>query len=158
MLRYVSVLPGTVSDAFPGIEVLGELGRGAQTVVYRIRRDGREYALKLLPAADGERALTALRREAALLASVDHPGLPRIFEVGRVAAGSYLVLELIEGRPLSQVLADGTLTEEAAVRLAVDLVGPLTAAHRAGLVHRDLKPANVIISGTTTPTVARLID
>ncbi|GLZ00470.1 diguanylate cyclase [Actinoplanes sp. NBRC 103695] len=143
--------PGSFSD----LEVMSQLGRGAETVVYRVRRHGGEYALKLLSTADPDQALADVRREAALLGSVGHPLLPRIFEVGRTTAGPYLILEYIDGRPLSQTLRRGPLAEPEAVRLAIDLVGPLTAAHRAGLVHRDVKPDNVIIEPDGT---ARLID
>ncbi|MFG1604955.1 diguanylate cyclase [Actinoplanes sp. NPDC049265] len=143
--------PGSFSD----LEVMSQLGRGAETVVYRVRRHGGEYTLKLLSTADPEQALTDVRREAALLGSVGHPLLPRIFEVGRTTAGPYLILEYIDGRPLSQTLRRGRLDEEQTVRLAIDLVGPLTAAHRAGLVHRDVKPDNVIMEPDGT---ARLID
>jgi diguanylate cyclase (GGDEF)-like protein len=142
-------------EAFPDLEVISQLGRGAQTVVYRVRRHGDEYALKVLPSADAGLALAALRREAALLGCVGHPLLPRIFEVGQTAVGPYLILEFIEGSPLSRALRRGRLDEGTALRLAIDLVGPLTAAHRAGLVHRDVKPDNVIMEPDGT---ARLID
>ncbi|GID16529.1 hypothetical protein Aab01nite_01190 [Paractinoplanes abujensis] len=135
--------------------MVAQLGRGAETVVYRVRRRGEDYALKVLAAADSGRALNAIRREAALLGCVGHPLLPRIFEVGRSDAGAYLVLEYIDGAPLTQVLRRGPLDEDDVVRLAVDLVGPLAAAHRAGLVHRDVKPDNVIVERTGR---ARLID
>ncbi|HEY3007600.1 MAG TPA: serine/threonine-protein kinase, partial [Micromonosporaceae bacterium] len=138
------------------LEVISELGRGAETVVYLVRRQGRECALKLLTNAGNDpRALMALRREAALLGSVGHPLLPRIFEVGAAEAGPYLVLEYVDGRPLSQVLQEGPLDEARAVRLAVDVVGPLAAAHGAGLVHRDVKPDNIILGPDGT---ARVID
>jgi diguanylate cyclase (GGDEF)-like protein len=143
--------PGSFSD----LEVISRLGRGAETVVYRVRRHGDEYALKVLSTTDGRRALAAVRREAALLGCVGHRLLPRIFEVGQTAAGPYLILEYIDGGPLSQTLRYGRLDEGSAVRLAIDLVGPLTAAHRAGLVHRDVKPDNVIVDPAGT---ARLID
>jgi diguanylate cyclase (GGDEF)-like protein len=143
--------PGPLSD----LEVVSKLGWGAETVVYRVRRHGDEYALKVLPTADTEQALATVRREAALLGYVGHPLLPRIFEVGQTVVGPYLILEYIDGRPLSQALGHGRFDEGRAVRLAIDLVGPLTAAHRAGLVHRDVKPDNVIMDPTGT---ARLID
>jgi len=142
--------------AFRGFEVVSELGRGAETVVYRVSRRGRDYALKLLTAsAENEETLAAVRREAALLGCVGHPLLPRILEVGQADAGPYLVLEYIDGRPLSQTLRGGPLDEGTALRLAIDVVGPLAAAHRAGLVHRDVKPDNVIVG---TDGSARLID
>jgi diguanylate cyclase (GGDEF)-like protein len=148
---------GAATGALSGVDVVEELGRGAETVVYRVRRQGVDYALKLLtsPDVDTERALAAVRREAALLASVGHPLLPRIYEVGWVDAGPYLILELIEGGSLSQALRDGRLDEARALRVAIDLVGPLAAAHRAGLVHRDVKPDNIMLGPDGT---ARLID
>ncbi|GID27704.1 diguanylate cyclase [Paractinoplanes brasiliensis] len=151
MTAIFGTTPGSIAD----LEVVAQLGRGAETVVYRVRRRGEDYALKVLAAADSGRALTAIRREAALLGCVGHPLLPRIFEVGRSDAGAYLVLEYIDGAPLTQVLQRGPLDEDDVVRLAVDLVGPLAAAHRVGLVHRDVKPDNVIVDRTGT---ARLID
>jgi eukaryotic-like serine/threonine-protein kinase len=145
--------PGPLAD----LEVISQLGRGAETVVYRVRRYGDEYTLKVLTNDDADtgRALAAVRREAALLGCVGHPLLPRIFEVGRTADGPYLILEYIDGCPLSQTLRGGRLDEGRAVRLAGDLVGPLAAAHRVGLVHRDVKPDNVIMDRAGT---ARLID
>src|SRR5256714_2778110 len=147
---------GTASGAFPGLEVIAELGRGAETVVYRVRRGADEYAVKLFTgvSTDPARVLAAVRREAAVLGSVGHPLLPRIFEVGQVDAGPYRVLEYIDGSPLSELLHSGPLDEARALRLAIDIVGPLAAAHRAGLVHRDVKPDNVIVGADGT---ARLI-
>src|SRR5947207_5739141 len=148
---------GTASGAFPGLEVIAELGRGAETVVYHVRRGVEEYAVKLFTgvSTDPARALTAIRREAAVMGSIGHPLLPRIFEVGQVDAGPYLVLEYIDGCPLSELLRSGPLDEARALRLAIDVVGPLAAAHRAGLVHRDVKPDNVVVGADGT---ARLID
>jgi diguanylate cyclase (GGDEF)-like protein len=143
--------PGSLSD----LEVISELGRGAETVVYRVRRHGGDYTLKVLTAPDAVKAYPAVRREAALLGHVGHPLLPRIFEVGLSTSGPYLILEYIDGFPLSELLRRGPLDEPAAVRLAMDVAGPLAAAHRAGLVHRDVKPDNVIVEPAGT---GRLID
>ncbi|WP_250036373.1 diguanylate cyclase [Paractinoplanes maris] len=150
MTAIFGTAPGSLSE----FEVISELGRGAGTVVYRVRRRGGEYALKVLSTSD-RNTLAAVRREAALLGCVGHPLLPRIFEVGESVQGPYLVLEFVDGSPLSQALRRGPLDEGTTVRLAIDLVAPLAAAHRGGLVHRDIKPDNVIIETTGT---ARLID
>src|SRR5262249_33244349 len=100
-------------------------------------------------------ALPTCGRGAALLGCVGHPMLPRIFEVGQVEAGPYLVLEYIDGCPLSETLRAGRLDEARALRLAIDIIGPLAAAHRTGLVHRDVKPDNIIVGVDGT---ARLSD
>src|SRR4051794_17332934 len=137
--------------------VVGELGRGARTVVYRVRRGGAEYALKLLEELSGDTTdtLAAFRREAALMASIDHPGLPRVHEVGRAGGRPFLVMDIVSGRPLADVLAAGPLPEHRAVALAEDVAGALAAVHRIGLVHRDIKPQNIIVAETGE---ARLID
>jgi serine/threonine protein kinase len=153
----LTVISGMAQNAFPDLELISELGRGAETIVYRVRRGGTDYTLKLFTRVGGDaaRALTTVRREAALLGCVGHPMLPRIFEVGHVEVGPYLVLEYIDGCPLSQTLRAGRLDEARALRLAIDIIGPLAAAHRTSLVHRDVKPDNIIVGEDGT---ARLID
>jgi serine/threonine protein kinase len=162
---------GTLDRRLPaGYDVVAELGQGAAATVLHVRRaaDGAAYALKLLdavgtdpdapdPAPGGAAgaALTAFRREAALLACVDHPGLVRIHEVGEVGGRPYLVMDLVEGESLGQLLGRGPLPPERVVALALDLVEPLTAVHDGGLVHRDLKPENIMIRPDGR---ARLID
>jgi diguanylate cyclase (GGDEF)-like protein len=130
-----------------GLEVVEELGRGAWTVVYRARRRGADYALKVLkaPVADDQQGLVAFRREAGLLTCLRHPGLARIYEVGCEHGRPYLVMELVEGQNLDSLLAGGVLEEARAVAVAVDVAGALGAAHRAGLIHRDVKPENIMI-------------
>lgn len=147
------------SDAplVPGVTVLGELGRGANAVTYRVRRDGRDWAMKVYARqADGGRAaLLSLRREAALLTWVDHPGLPGVHEVGEVDGHAYMIMDLVVGRSLAEVLAAGPLGVDAVVRLGRAVGQALAAVHRMGLVHRDVKPPNVMIEPGGD---ARLID
>jgi diguanylate cyclase (GGDEF)-like protein len=135
-----------------GVTVLAELGRGAQTVVYRVSRDGRDWAMKVFP--DGT-ALPALRREASLLAWTNHPGLPRVHEVGEAGRRPYLIMELIEGRSLGDLLRVRPLAVDRVLRLGIELAGALAALHEVGLVHRDVKPYNIMIEPDGT---ARLID
>jgi serine/threonine protein kinase len=100
---------GAVTAVPAAFAPLGELGRGAHTVVYKVRRtqDGAEYALKLLetsgPAGDG-RSAAGFRREAALLACLDHPALARVHEVGESRGQPYLVMDYVDGRRLTEVL------------------------------------------------------
>jgi diguanylate cyclase (GGDEF)-like protein len=94
--------------------------------------------------ADGA-ALVALRREAALLAWVGHPGLPQVHEVGQVGDHFYLIMDLVEGTELSAVLADGMLPVEQVVELGAQVGEILAAVHQVGLVHRDVKPHNIMV-------------
>jgi len=137
--------------------LVAELGSGAQTAVYRLSRADVDYTLKILRrvGSDDKAMLARFHREAALLARVDHPGVPKVFDVGSGGGRPYLLLEFIEGQPLSGLLETGPLGEGEVVRLAGDVAEALAAAHRAGLVHRDIKPANVIVAGSGQ---ARLID
>lgn len=116
--------------------------------MYRGRRGDRLYAVKVLDATRDRHASGddhAFRREAELLAGVDHPGLARVHEVGVLAGRPYLVMDLLEGRRLAEVLADGQMPLDLLLRVAADVAAALGAAHRAGLVHRDVKPDNIVI-------------
>jgi eukaryotic-like serine/threonine-protein kinase len=148
-----------------GFDVLAELGRGARSTVYRVRRASTvvpsarreagdagdipiaDYALKILDfsLADSAEALIAFRREAALLAGVNHPGLTQIHEVGTVSGRPYLVMDLVTGQSLAEVLTAGPMSAEQVIALALDIVDPLAAVHRRGLLHRDLKPPNIMV-------------
>jgi len=119
-------------------------------VVY-LARDGRldrDVAVKELPehlAADPDR-LSRFEREAKVLASLNHPGIASIYGLEESGGRRYLVLEYVEGEPLSEVLKRGALRAGDAVEVAVEIARALEAAHEKGVVHRDLKPANIMIT------------
>ncbi|MFC5382324.1 protein kinase domain-containing protein, partial [Aquipuribacter nitratireducens] len=134
---------------------LGEpLGSGGMAVVRRARdlRLGREVAVKLLypeVAIDPE-AMAAFRAEAMSAARLNHPGVVAVHDVGEAvvdgAARPYLVMEMIEGQPLSHLLVDGTpLTVERSLEIGVDVTSALAHAHERGLVHRDVTPGNLMV-------------
>ncbi|HVQ93649.1 MAG TPA: serine/threonine-protein kinase, partial [Mycobacteriales bacterium] len=137
--------------------VAAEVGQGAYATVHRIRRDGVDYAVKTAHpmVAGGEQTAVAFRREAAMLARIDHPAVPRVFDVGQSGDRPYLVMEYVDGRPLSTLLAAGPLRPDRVLAIGLDVAGALAAAHRAGLVHRDIKPANILVTGDGR---AHLID
>jgi eukaryotic-like serine/threonine-protein kinase len=128
-------------------EILSPLGAGGMGEVYRAR-DGtlqREVALKILPelfALDSDR-LARFRREAQLLASLNHPNIAAIYGFEESTGVQALVLELVEGPTLAERLNQGALPVNEALLIARQIAVALDAAHEHGIVHRDLKPANI---------------
>jgi serine/threonine-protein kinase len=117
--------------------------------VYRARdpRLEREVAIKTVRAsAAGDDARARLWREARAAASVNHPGVCQIYDVGEIDGEIFLVMELLSGEPLESRLAEGPLAFDAAVQTTLEILASLEALHRRGIVHRDLKPSNVFIS------------
>jgi len=146
-------------------EVLGSLGAGGMGEVYRARdhRLQRDVALKVLSTAmagDADR-LARFRREAQVLASLNHPHIAHLHGLEEVtpdnAPGAaplpVLVMELVEGEDLSQRISQGAMPIEEALAIARQIAEALDAAHSAGIVHRDLKPANVKIREDGTAKV-----
>jgi serine/threonine-protein kinase len=128
-------------------QILGKLGAGGMGEVYRAEdtRLGRQVALKVLPsdlAAEADR-VARFRREAQLLAALQHPRIAAIHGVEEIERQRVLVLELVEGEDLSERLRRGALDVEQALEVGRQLAEALEAAHEKGIVHRDLKPANI---------------
>jgi eukaryotic-like serine/threonine-protein kinase len=134
---------------------LGErLGRGGMGVVWAARDEllARPVAVKevRLPASIDPEERDLLRertlREARTAARLDHPCAVRMFDVCEEDEQAYLVMELIDGRTLSEVIRDeGPMAPARAAEIGVCLLDALTAAHAAGIVHRDVKPGNVLV-------------
>ena len=140
-----------------GYRLLGVIGAGATSVVYRALRDTRDVAIKVMRHSDASRAADAtgllFRQEAAALARLDHPGVVKVVEAGEDKENKYLVMELVEGESLSATIAKGALAEETILRLARVLAGGLAEVHRCGLVHRDVKPSNILIQPDGAPKI-----
>jgi eukaryotic-like serine/threonine-protein kinase len=128
-------------------EVLGAIGAGGMGEVYRARdtRLHREVAIKILPgavASDSER-LARFRREAQVLASLNHPHIAAIYGIEEADGIYALVLELVDGATLADRIAHRPMPLDEAIPIARQIAEALEAAHDQGIVHRDLKPANV---------------
>lgn len=116
---------------------------------------GRRVAIKLIREdLDDPAARDRFLREARAAAVLSHPNACQLFEVGDHDGCPFLVLELLEGEPLSARLARGAMTKEEAAEVILPLMDALSAFHQAGLIHRDLKPANVFL----TPQGVKLLD
>ena len=126
-----------------------ELGRGGAGAVYRARaQDGTPVALKLV-LRDLERPTARERflREAAVGRELEHSGVVRYLGSGVAQGIGYIVMELIEGARTIDAYADEAgLEVEGRVRLLVQVIDAIQAAHDAGLIHRDLKPDNVLVA------------
>ena len=140
-----------LSQRFIGpYQVGGLIGAGAMGDVYRARdtKLNRDVALKVLPpllALDPER-VARFRREAQLLAALNHPNIAAIYGLEESDAGQALALELVDGPTLADRITRGALPLADVVDIARQIADALEAAHEKGIVHRDLKPANIKIS------------
>ena len=128
-------------------EILAAIGAGGMGEVYRARdaKLNRDVALKVLPelfAFDPDR-LARFKREATILASLNHPNIAAIYGFEESNGIEALVLELIDGQTIADRLALGPLPVDEALAIAGQIAVALEAAHEHGVVHRDLKPANV---------------
>lgn len=115
--------------------------------VYRARDSklGREVAIKVLPdvlGQDGER-LSRFKREAKVLASLNHPNIASTYGLECSENIHYLVLELVDGETLQERISRGRVSVEEATQIATKIAEALEEAHEHGIVHRDLKPANI---------------
>jgi eukaryotic-like serine/threonine-protein kinase len=118
--------------------------------VYRARdtRLGREVAIKVLPpevSADADR-LRRFEKEAQAASSLNHPNIVTIHEVERLDSTSFIVMELVDGKTLRDLLAEGALPVRRLLGIAAQIADGLARAHSAGIVHRDLKPENVMVT------------
>ncbi|MCA9491779.1 MAG: serine/threonine protein kinase [Myxococcales bacterium] len=130
-------------------EVLETLGTGGMATVYRVRdlRLGVDRALKVLSGTT-ERDEDVRRRfvnEARTMASVHHPGIVQVHDVGEADGEPYIVMELMPGGSLAGRVLAGGLASEEGVRLVMEGLEGLQAAHDAGIVHRDIKPHNILL-------------
>ena len=126
-----------------------ELGHGGMGTVYLARdtRLDRPVAIKLLKIG-GASSLDKVRfvKEAKAASALNHPNIVTIYEFGSVDDTDFIVMELIEGFPLSQILAQGLVPIPKVIDYARQTADALAAAHRAGIIHRDLKPANIMVT------------
>lgn len=134
-----------------GYEVLGLLGEGGMGVVYKARhmRLNRVVALKMIRAGvhASPELLTRFHIEAGALATLQHPNIVQIYEVGDHQGCPYIAMEFLGGGSLHDLLDGQSAPLHAAAELVESLARAMHAAHVRGIVHRDLKPANILLRG-----------
>jgi serine/threonine protein kinase len=139
-------------DAWPGVpgyECLGEIARGPMGIVYRVRRSGREWALKALQSA--ALALWAGPGEGELLTGLRHPHIVPVECFGEHAGLPYLVMPLVEGGDLRQRM--GEFKGSRAADLMAKVADAVAYLHGRGVLHRDLKPSNILLTLAGEPLV-----
>jgi Tol biopolymer transport system component len=148
--------PGTLVGPY---QINTLIARGGVGIVYRatdIRLD-RAVALKTLAplGAPDELRVERFLREARITASLDHPNIVKVYDVGTHDGQPFMVVELLEGETLRDRLDRGPVAEADVRRIGIEIARGLVAAHHAGLVHRDLKPENVFL---TRAGLTRILD
>ena len=151
--------PKLIGPRQSAYELTGWIGAGGMGEVYRARdvKLGRDVAIKVLPAPlahDPER-VSRFRREAQILATLNHSRIAAIYALEESDGVLGLVLELVEGPTLAERFRQGALPLDEAVAIACQIADALEAAHAKGIVHRDLKPANVKV---TPEGVVKVLD
>ena len=130
-------------------EIVAPIGAGGMGEVYRAidTRLGREVAVKVLHRrfADDAPSRHRLAREARLVAQLSHPNIAAIHGLEEADGVLFLVLELVEGAPLADRLADGPLPMREALEIAAQVAAAVGEAHRHDILHRDLKPGNIMV-------------
>jgi serine/threonine-protein kinase len=142
---------------FGDYDLLEEIGRGGMGVVYRARQRSldRIVAVKMILANlwASEDQVRRFQTEARAAASLSHPHIVNIFEVGQVQGQHYFAMQHVAGCSLADRLAEGPMLLEHAVRLLIDVARAVEHLHQHDIVHRDIKPSNILLDNEDCPYV-----
>lgn len=132
-------------------EIIRKIGDGGMAFVYEAkdRLLNRTVAVKVLRPefVDDEEFLGKFKREAEAVASLSHPNIVNVYDVGEDGKVHYIVMEFIDGQNLKEIIKnEGVLDEYTALDITKQIAMALSAAHRKGIIHRDIKPHNILIS------------
>lgn len=159
--------PGQRLADFGDYELLEEMGRGGQGIVYRARQKSlnRTVALKIVGLGQWatKRHVKRFHLEAEAAASLDHPCIVPIYEIGERDGSCYFSMKLVEGGPLDEVARREQMSPRRAAEVIARLARTLHYAHERGVLHRDIKPGNILIDAKGEPHLtdfglARLIE
>ena len=130
--------------------ILKKLGEGGMGAVYLAEdtKLHRNVAVKFLPAemASDPKRLKRFEREAQTVASLNHPNIVTLFAVEEHEGVPFLVMELVDGKPLGEIIAEGGMQLDRFFQIAIPMTDALATAHASGITHRDLKPGNIMLT------------
>src|SRR5262252_8938876 len=130
--------------------IQAKLGEGGMGVVYRARDEvlHRDVALKVLStgAVGDQSGKDFLLHEARSSSALNHPNICTIYEVGELRGELYIIMELIEGKPLNVLIGTSGLPVESVLRYGVQIAAALAHSHNRDIVHRDLKSSNIVVT------------
>src|SRR5262245_10772183 len=159
--------PAGVLKDFGDYELLDEIGRGGQGVVYRARQKSLNRTVALKVIGLGQWATQAhvkrFRREAEAAANLDHPGIVPIYDVGEREGSCYFSMKFIDGGQLDEVAQRTPISFRNAAELIAKLARTVHYAHEHGILHRDIKPGNILLDAKGEPHLtdfglARLLE
>src|SRR5262245_12431244 len=151
-LRYadLTVMRLAEGDKLGSYEIVSLVGAGGMGEVYKARdtRLNRFVAIKILPEHIAKRRDLQQRfeHEARAVASLNHPHICVLHDIGSHQGVGYLVMEYLEGETLASRIRSGALPLDQALKFAVQVADALDRAHRAGVTHRDVKPSNIVLT------------
>ncbi len=149
--------PASSEIRLPGYEIVREISRGGQGVVYQAQQESthRKVAIKVLKAGHfaDDREVARFEREVHILGQLKHPNIVTIHESGRVGGNAFFVMDYISGKALDAHVAEQSQSIDDVLRLMVRVYDAVHSAHLRGVIHRDLKPSNIRIDADGEPQV-----
>lgn len=145
-----------MSERYGRFRITKQIGQGGMGIVYAAHDEqlDRPVAIKTWRSHEDASSRDRLLREARAAASVSHPNICQLYDLGEHDGEIYIAMELLEGEPLSSRIARGSLSVVEAIQIELPVLAALDALHRRGIVHRDLKPSNIFL----TPFGVKLLD
>ena len=140
-------------------EILEKIGEGGMAIVYKAkdRLLNRYVAIKILRPefTKDDQFIENFRKESQAAAGLSHPNIVNVYDVGKEGNINFIVMELIDGKPLSQLIEEkGKLNYKEAINITRQVASALSLAHKNQIIHRDVKPHNILITSSGTAKLA----